>query len=91
MFTQQFLDLLLLICHVINSLKLIFIYLQDFSVNLGAICCGDPQKKLSLLYRLHLLPTSDEDLDEDLEEEEKILTPTSTSATSLLPTPSPGY
>jgi len=63
---------------------------KDFSVNLGAICCGDPQKKLSLLYRLHLLPTSDEDLDEDLEEEEKILTPTSTSATSLLPTPSPG-
>lgn len=47
---------------------------KDFAVTLGAICNGDPQKKLTLLYKLHLLPPSCNDDDDD---DDVVATPTS--------------
>ena len=41
------------------------LYSQDFAINLGVMCLGDPQEKLLLLYRLHLPPALPLLLDED--------------------------
>jgi len=51
---------------------------KDFSISLGTICNGDPQKKLNLLFKLHLL-----DFDTMLDENDDVFSETSSSSFSL--------
>nr|CAB3266843.1 TBC1 domain family member 9 [Phallusia mammillata] len=50
---EQLSDLIFRLCDKDNDNLVNF---KDFAVNLGIICRGEPQKKLQLLYQLHLLP-----------------------------------